>query len=71
MTKKCKTPGIWFCFSTETQRLINLPTVCKGQFMFSLPGDIILTKARARRLEKALHDTTESVLASLFKKKPK
>lgn len=68
MSKKCLTPGTWFCFRTgkHTQWA---STDNSAEFLFTLPPNVILSKTRAKQLEKALHDAAEQAMAPWFEKR--
>ena len=68
--KKCLTPGTWFCFRTAKHTQWASPGSNSAEFLLTLPADIPLTNARAKRLEKALHDAAENVMAPWFEERP-
>ena len=68
MGKKCLTPGTWFCFRAgeHTQWASSSNS---AEFLLTLPPSVVLTKARAKLLEKALHDAAEQTMAPWFVKR--
>lgn len=63
--RKCRTPGVWFLFRTgEKTRWASDSN--SAEFLLTLPSNVVLTTARAKTLEKALHDAAESTMAPWF-----
>ena len=67
---KCQTPGAWFLFRAgeKTQWSGSPGSV---EFLMTIPLDVVVTKQRARLLEKALHDAAEEAMAPWFKARNK
>ena len=67
--KKCQTPGVWFMFRTG-EHTQWASTSNSAEFLLTIPPPVVLTKARARLLETALHDAAEATMAPWFTKRP-
>ena len=63
--KKFRTPGTWFSFRTgeKTQWASDLNS---AEFLLTLPKGVVLSKSRAKLLERALHDAADNVMAPWF-----
>jgi hypothetical protein len=62
---KCRTRGTWFCFrlGSKTQWASSDNS---AEFLITLPPTVVMTKYRAKRLEKVLHDAAENLMAPWF-----
>jgi len=63
--KKCKTPGALFHCYTEKPNAVGQTSVHMG---VTIPKGIVISKTRARAIDKAFHNALENVMAPWWRK---
>jgi hypothetical protein len=65
MKKKCATPGALFHCIVERPNAVGQTSVHMG---VTIPSGIVISRTRARAIEKAFHDALENAMAPWWPK---